>query len=202
MNTVGNSDRELSCLRAIRVARAEFFASVLEHAEITRGKDSAGPLTREERAMLRSEHVAHVAEFLFVLKEAQICEASTLRSFLENHNHDMQRLLDECEKGYTRNGLSAARIKRALFSEKQINYLIHECKEGVPRFDQQSLQKIFTQLMSFESCRTVLVLLSESGFLMRHEFNQVLISSKGVLEKMYGEFLSSVVLEIDKSVGA
>lgn len=183
----------MNCLAAMREARVQFFASIEAHAAQHQGLAEAGHLDREHRKLLRSEAVAQIAEFFYVLRYGGIKIPDGLKGFLERHNEDMARLEASCKNGYTIGGLSAQRIRKAKFSPAQINYVLHESSGGQPRFDQQSLQRIFTQIMSFETCRTVLVVLAEFGFLQRWEFNQVLVGSTGVLEDLYGKHLETIV---------
>lgn len=192
-------DIDLVCLAALRGARAAFFSGVEAHAAAHAGLDGPSALDREHRRLLRSDAVAQIAEFYYVLRHGGIEIPDGLRGFLERHNADMEALLASCRNGYTVGGLSAARIKRSMFSEAQINYVLHESAGGTPRFDQQSLQRIFTQTMSFETCRTLLVLLSEFGFLQRWEFNQVIIGSRGVLEDLYGQHIRGIVDAVQSS---
>ena len=183
---------ELKTLSALRAARAEFFDNVTGHAATWRGENGLPPLEREDRKLIRTDGVAQIAEFFFVVREGRIAEPDRLRGFLARHNADMDALIASCERGYTETGLSRARIAKAVFTDRQIEYLVHECSGGEARFDQLSLGRIFTQSMAFESCRKLLVLLSETGFLRRQEYNQVLISSKGILEDFYAAHLRRI----------
>ena len=188
--------RELICLAAMRQARADFFSALERMA--TEHLDASGepPLEREQRKLIRSEGVAQIAEFFYILREGGVSEPRALEQFLRRHNEDMQALLDQAKGGYTVGGLSPQRVRQSIFSERQIDYVLHECAGGELRLDQLSLQRIFTQSMSFESCRKLLVLLADCGFLNRREFNQVLISSKGILETLYSDHLGVIVRAI------
>ncbi len=189
--------KDLVCLAAMRDARARFFSVVEAEAAVNAGLDGPDALDREHRKVLRSEGVAQVAEFFYVLRFADIAIPDGLRSFLERHNADMDSLLASCRNGYTIGGLSEQRLRRAKFSEAQIRYVMHESASGDPRFDQQSLQRIFTQIMSFETCRSLLVTLGEFGLLRRWEFNQVVVGSTGFLEDAYRAHLEEIVLAIE-----
>lgn len=183
----------------MRAAKVEFFAAVEAHAANHQGVTDASELDREHRKVLRSEAVAQIAEFFYILKFSNMNIPGDLEGFLGRHNEDMQALEASCRNGYTIGGLSAQRIKRAKFSKAQINYVLHESAQGEPRFDQQSLQRIFTQIMSFETCRTVLVILAEFGLLRRWEFNQVVVGSTGVLEDLYRNYLDTIVNEMQST---
>lgn len=183
---------DLACLSAMRQARAAFFRAVEARAASTAGLDGPADLDREHRKLLRTEGVAQIAEFFYVLKYGGLRIPEDLRGFLERHNADMQRLIETCRNGYTEGGLSLQRLKRAIFSSSQIEYVLHESSGGKARLDQMSLQRIFTQSMSFETCRTLLVVLAEYGLLQRWEFNQVIIGSNGVLEDLYKAHLDEI----------
>lgn len=189
--------KDLTCLAAMRDARARFFAAVEAQAAAHAGLGGPEELDREHRKVLRSEGVAQIAEFFYVLRYAGIPIPEGLGAFLERHNADMDRLLASCRNGYTVGGLSEQRLRRARFSEAQIRYVMHESAGGDPRFDQQSLQRIFTQIMSFETCRSILVTLAEFGLLRRWEFNQVVVGSPGFLEDAYKTHLEEIVRAIE-----
>lgn len=189
--------KDLTCLAAMRAARAQFFNAVEVQAAKNAGLDGPASLDREHRKVLRSEGVAQIAEFFYVLRFAGVPIPDGLRGFLERHNEDMDRLLSSCRNGYTVGGLSEQRLRRAKFSEAQIRYVMHESAGGDPRFDQQSLQRVFTEIMSFETCRSILVILAEFGLLRRWEFNQVVVGSPGFLEDAYKTHLEEIVRAID-----
>jgi hypothetical protein len=190
---------ELNCLSALRGARAWLFGEIEAHAAAHVGLGSVAELDRDHRKLLRGEPVAQIAEFFYVLRDGGVSVPDGLRAFLLRHNEDMAALLASCRNGYSVGGLSEQRIKRSMFSDAQINYVLHESSNGQIRFDQQALQRIFTQTMSFESCRTLLVLLADFGFLHRWEFNQVIIASNGRLEDLFAEHLTHVVNALGKS---
>jgi hypothetical protein len=191
------SAKDLTCLAAMRDARARFFNLVEAQAAEHAGLNGPEALDREHRKVLRSDGVAQIAEFFYVLRYAGIPIPDGLRGFLERHNADMDRLLASCSNGYTLGGLSEQRLRRAKFSEAQIRYVMHESAGGDPRFDQQSLQRIFTQIMSFETCRLILVTLSDFGLLRRWEFNQVVVGSPGFLEDAYKIHLEEIVSAVE-----
>ena len=185
---------ELVCLMALRQARADFFDAVGEAAEEWRRAQREPELSRDERRLMRSDGVAQIAEFFFVLRDAGLTSPAAIADFLRRHNADMQALLDSCSRGYTRFGLSAARIREAMFQPHQIDLIVHESSGERATFDQRSIGKILTQVMSFESCRTLLVLMASAGLLQRRDFRSVvLISSHGTIEDIYRRHLRSMV---------
>lgn len=190
---------ELQCLAAFRQARADFFNQVVSACEASRTPSEGAELTREERKLIRGEGVAHLAELFFTISEVQISSSDDIRDFLVRHNEDMQRMLSECQRGYTRFGLSASRLKEAIFKDHQIDMILHESSNGTITFDQRSVGKILTQVMSFESCRTLLLLLAEGGLITRRDFRSVvLISPNGRLEALYKDHLTQVVASVSK----
>ncbi len=185
--------RELICLAAMRQARSDFFDRVVDHAEAWRRDRGEDEPSRDARKLLRSEGVAQIAEFFFAIREGGISTSEALRGFFDRHNADMAALLETCERGYTRFGLSESRVKSAIFKDHQVDLVIHESSHGTVTFDQRSIGKILTQVMSYESCRTLLILLSEAGLLQRRDFRAVvLISSNGTLESLYRDHLSYI----------
>lgn len=191
---VSDFSTELLLLFAHRKSRADFYDQVVSYAEDHRKEQGEAELTREERKSLRSEGLLQVAEFFFAIDEARISAPEKIRGFLERHNEDMLAMLDTCERGYTRFGLSAARIKEAVLKPHQIDLIVHESESGQLTFDQRSIGKILTPQMSFETCRTLLVLMATAGLIRRRDFRSVvLISSNGVIEKVYKAHLSQLV---------
>lgn len=186
----------------MRQARADFYDRVVAFAEEWREKTGGAVLNREERKLLRSDGVAQISEFFFVFRDGDLVDADSIRAFLLRHNEDMTALIESSEKGYTRFGLSVARLKEAIFKPHQIDLILHESAAGPLTFDQRSIGKILTQVMSFESCRTILVLLASCGLLTRRDFRSVvLISSNGQLEDLYGDYLRSILGALPISKG-
>lgn len=190
---------ELVCLGAMRQALAKFYTSVETHAAAHIGLEDTALLDREHRKTLRSDAVAQIAEFFYVLRYSGMKIPGDLEGFLRRHNDDMADLQASCRNGYTIGGISLQRLKRAKFSDTQIDYVLHESDSGEPRFDQQSLQRIFTQIMSFETCRNVLLVLAQFGLLRRWDFNLVLIGSDGTLENLYRAYLTEIVDAVQSS---
>lgn len=188
--------RELLSLLALRQARDDFFNEVVNHAEAWRSEHDMDDLNVEQIKLLRSPGVEAIAEIFFVIKDRELHVTEELRNFLSRHNKAMGSLLESSEKGYTRCGLSKARVKKAIFSPKQIDFVIHESNNGRVVFDQFSFSRVLVQAMSFASCRTLLVLLAECGLIWRHDVGHVLISSNGVIEGIYKGHLSSIASSI------
>jgi hypothetical protein len=83
---------ELVCLSALRGARAWFFGEIEAHAAAHAGLGSAADLDREHRKLLRSEPVAQIAEFFYVLRDGNITVPDGLRGFLIRHRALLRHL--------------------------------------------------------------------------------------------------------------
>jgi hypothetical protein len=185
--------RAVRFVAVYRASWSEFFEDLALFA--LRGQDGLkkSELSLEDLRSLKSEGVGLISELFYIFRSAGLSSPTKLQGFLERHNSDMRALIASCQRGHTATGLSADRIKKSIFTERQIAYVIHESSHGELRLDQNSLQRILIQSMSFESCRSKLVLLAKFGLLRRHEYNQVLISSPGTLEDAYGRHLDRVL---------
>jgi hypothetical protein len=193
---------ELSCLDAIRDARVWFLKAVLAHAAEHRAAhpiEGSACLTREEIKHLRSDGVPQVAELLFTIDDLGLGDPQRLRSYLETHNEALEtKLEDLAHKGqaYTDNGLSRERISDARLSDDQIQTLVDEAEDGRLRFDQTTFACLLMDAMAAESCRKLILLLSDCGFMRRMGHSTVRVRSTGVLERLYREHLAQIVTRV------
>jgi len=186
--------RQLVCLAAIRAARAEFFDRIIRIAEESSLSLREGGLSLVARRMLRTEGVAQIAELFFVFQERGINSPENFRAFIDRHNSDMLSRIKECNKGYSRYGVSERELRKCIFEEHQVDHIIHMSAAGHLSLDQRSIGKILREAMSFETCRTLLILLTQYGLLRRHDFRTVvLVSSGGVMESVYRDHLTLAV---------
>jgi len=189
---------ELTCLAAIRGARAQFFADVVAAAEGVapdRRRDPDGGLMREYLGLIRSDAAAQVAEFLFTVEELGLNDARVFRRFIESHNDAMQGYLD-APATMRRRGLSRQRIEAAIFSEDQMHFIEATSPEGRLWLDQSSLGRLLTEAIAPETCRKVVLALAEGGLLERQTVGHALISSTGRLEALYRKHLTHIVSRI------
>ena len=184
---------ELIILMAIRQGRADFFDHVIEHAETMCKAQQSGILDPEDRKLLRSDIIAQIAELFFVMKEAGVSSPAALDAYLRRHNDEIKKSISECKRGYNRFGISKVRLESSLFSEGQIKFNIHESSNGSITFDQRSIAKLLCEAMSFESCRTALLILAKFNLINRYEFDKVvLIRPNGVIERMFRNHLATI----------
>lgn len=188
--------RSVRFVAVYRASWSAFFDEIVQAAVAAKIEPESNSFSSEELRALQSDGVGLISEFFYLVRTAGLSSPSKLRGFLDRHNADMKNLAESCQGGYTKTGLSLERIQKSIFSEKQIAYVMHESSHGELRLDQNSLQRIFVQSMSFESCRSKLVLLAEFGLLRRHEYNQVLISSPGILEDAYARHVERVLASL------
>lgn len=193
---------ELQLLAAIRASQAEFCDQlILSAAEFRAANPLRGStvLDAEEIRQLRSPGTTQVAEFFFIIEERGLAEPAALRAYLDRHNQSLQAKLDDLRRSgqaYTGNGLSRDRIASGLLEAGQIETLLDEAEDGRLRFDQTSLACLLVDAMSAESCRKLLLLLANCGFLRRIGRNNVRVRSEGKLERLYRQHLSAILAKI------
>jgi len=189
--------RELTVLRAIRLARAIFMRRLVEHAvaHLAETGDGSASLSPEELRQLKSEGVVQIAEIFFLFEETGMSDPALLRSRLEMHNEALGAKLAQMRENnvaHTPEGLSRDRLASGILDDSKIQMLVDEAEWGELRFDQSSLSSLLIELMAPESCRTLVILLAKFGFLKRIGTNNVRIRSLGKLEQLYREHLAQI----------
>jgi len=189
--------RELTVLRAIRLARATFMRRLVEHAmaHLAETGDGSASLSPEELRQLKSEGVVQIAEIFFLFEETGMNDPALLRSRLEMHNEALGAKLTQMRENnlaHTPEGLSRDRLASGILDDGKIQMLVDEAEWGELRFDQSSLSSLLIELMAPESCRTLVILLARFGFLKRIGTNNVRIRSLGKLEQLYREHLAQI----------
>ena len=185
--------RSLQALVWQRKARAKLFDDIIAYSEANKND-----LGAKERKLLRSEEVAQIIELFFVFKERGLLDPEELREFVDRHNSKIEKRLMECDRGYTRDGVPQQRLERAKFSKAHTEQtvFIQQGRENTV-FDQRSIGKILVELMSYEHCRKLVVLMAEVGLLVRHETaGCVYVSSNGVPEEIYKGYLHYLIERI------
>lgn len=186
---------ELTCLFALRGARARLFTSMAGHAAEhapDKRRDGGGGLARDYLGLVRSDGAAQIAEFYFVLEELGLADGARFRPYLERHNAAMLAYLDAPDR-MRAIGLTPQRVKAAMFSADQMDFVAFVSPPGRLLLDQSSLGRLLTEVMAPESCRRIVVALAEGGLLTRRMVGQALIESTGVLEGLFRAHLSEVV---------
>lgn len=200
MDTYTDS-QEMICLVALREARATLLVDLAAHADAHGSEDVRDPdgrISRETLELVQSDAAEQISELFFVLQELGLNEGAMIRAYLEQHTAAMNDLLADPDKMRAR-GLTAQRIKAARFSPAQIEFIELVSLPGQLRLDQSALGRLLSELMSPETCRKVVIALSECGFLDRHNVGQALISSRGVLEQIYRMHLAKIVTNVRQS---
>ena len=195
---------ELHLLAAIRASQLAFcdqlIAAALEYraANPVRGSSVLSP---DEIRQLRSDGTAQLAEFFFTIEERGLAEPVALRAYLNRHNDALQAKLEGLRKdgqAFTRNGLSRDRIAGGLLEAAQIDNLVEEAEDGRLRFDQTNLACLLVDAMSAESCRKLVLVLANCGFLRRIGRNNVRVRSEGKLERLYRAHLTAILQQLAK----
>lgn len=180
--------RELTCLVALREARASFFHDVIAHARSHAEKHGTS-ITQDDVDLLRSENAYQVAEFYFLIEELNLSNRTKTKSFLRRHNADMQALLEDRPKREMM-GLLRQRVEEAIFSEIQIEKVSENIIDGKLRLDQSDLGRLLSTIMSPETCRKVVVSMAKGGLINRINIGQVLVISNGNIERCFRAHLT------------
>ncbi len=186
--------REFRCLDAMRTSRSEFFDNVVTHARGHLAALAASGKSCKDISvtLLRSENTLQIAEFYFLAEEFRLDKAERIGAFIDLHNKDMKKLLDEPET-LSLQGLVRQRIEDAVFSPEQRAKVVENTVKGRLRLDQSDIGRFLSPLISPETCRKTLVALADGGLLERRNIGQVIVVSNGVIEDYYRRHLRSVV---------
>ncbi|WP_423066945.1 hypothetical protein [Devosia sp. CN2-171] len=145
---------------------------------------------------LRQESCFQLAEFLFALKSYGIGDAETLRRFAELHNQHLLDIRNDRER-MQRYGLTPERLDAALFTGDNMSKLLANFSAPQPTIDQSDLARFLVTVMSTETCRKLLLASEQAGFVerIRSPFGAVLITSRGIMEEVYGKTIRETRLE-------
>ena len=145
---------------------------------------------------LRQESCFQLAEFLFALKSYGIGDAETLRRFAELHNQHLLDIRNDRER-MLRYGLTPERLDAALFTGDNMSKLLANFSAPQPTIDQSDLARFLVTVMSTETCRKLLLASEQAGFVerIRSPFGAVLITSRGIMEEVYGKTIRETRLE-------
>ena len=92
-------------------------------------------------------------------------------------------------------GIQPQRLEDAMFdTDDKIARLQANCGANGVRLSQSDLARFVIEYMSPETCRTVVKVLAEAGYLhlTNSPFGAVLVASNGRLEEIYGEHIRSL----------
>jgi hypothetical protein len=194
---------EIACLAAIRDGKLAFLRDILAHATAyraanpVRGRDALDP---DEVAALRLEGVEQMAEFLYMMDATGLNRDPVgLRRFLDRHNADLAARIADLRaagRGYTPGGLSVQRLEKGILDRAQVEALVAEAADQGLRYDQSTLGALLIEAMALESARTLIILLGNTGFLLRRGSGTKTIRSTGALEAAFRRQLRHLIAAI------
>jgi hypothetical protein len=177
-------EADLALLENLTVARKEFLDRL--------GAESQ---SKEEQvlASLRMESTYLLAEFLYLLRARGLETEEQVKLLADLQNDYIVELMKDSGK-MARLGLTRDRLLDAMFTADTMPRLIQHWRERPGAIDQSNLARFLVTLMSTETCRKVLVACEAAGFIERQKssFGTVLVLSKGVLERLFGEYLRNL----------
>ncbi len=184
------ASQAMTCLSAIREGRRWFDAKMAEHME-EHFPTVAGNGKVQATARVRGDDAYHVAEFFFVARELDLMHRDRLPRLIDRHNADMRALLGD-EARMSIMGLSEDRVREAIFSEPQRGKILEgqgRDDEERLRLDQSDIAKLLSPLMATETCRQILLALTEGKLLTRRGSGRFFVASSGILEDYFREHL-------------
>lgn len=175
-----------------------FVDAILEHAKNHRQSNSLSPIPEKDIRRLQMSHegIAMVSEIFAILSRSDRNRAAHLRSILEAHNFSVKQGIGSQGRGV---GMPAKRLEAAGFSEQQISFTLRLSTDEKVAVDQRTLCKLLATVMSFESCRSLIVLLSDVGLLHREDIGNILITSPGHLETYYSNYLRTIADGLERT---
>ena len=144
-------------------------------------------------AQLRQEPTHQIAEFFFLLRAFGLDSEEKIRRYAELHNRHLEELQADRAK-MRRLGLSPTRIRKGMFSPDSIPKLVENYRAGDGAIDQSDLSRLLIEVMSPETCRKMVVMLTDAGYLerWRSPYQSVLVRSTGALERIFALSLRHV----------
>ena len=134
-----------------------------------------------------------IAEFFFLLRAFGLDSEEKIRRYAELHNQHLEELQADRAK-MRRLGLSPTRIRKGMFSPDSIPKLVENYRAGEGAIDQSDLSRLLIEVMSPETSRKMVVMLTEAGYLerWRSPYQSVLVRSTGALERIFAMSLRHV----------
>jgi hypothetical protein len=178
---------DLTFIETLRRMKARF------QSELLAASASADPGVT---LSLRQESCFQLAEFLFALKSYGIEDAEKLRRFAELHNQHLLDIRNDRDR-MLRYGLTPERLEAALFTGDNMTKLLANFATTRSTIDQSDLARFLVTVMSTETCRKLLLASEQAGFVerIRSPFGAVLIVSRGIMERVYGNTIRGARLE-------
>ena len=140
-----------------------------------------------------------LAEFYYLLSAFKIQTTEDFDGLIERHNTYLSSLIKDAQK-MKRMGLNQQRVLDAIFDGETRPRVLKIWADEPGTIDQSSLARLLVSVMSDETARKVLVACGKAGFLNRENsvFRLVLIRSNGALERVYGDCIRKVRLQIQE----
>jgi hypothetical protein len=177
-------DADLALLENLTAARKELLDRLGAESQ---SKDE------QVLASLRMESTYLLAEFLYQLRARGLETEEQVKLLADLQNDYIVELMKDPAK-MARLGLTRDRLLDAMFTADTMPRLIQHWRERPGAIDQSNLARFLVTLMSTETCRKVLVACETAGFIERQKssFGTILVLSKGVLERLFGEYLRNL----------
>lgn len=172
---------DLAFMETLRRMKARFQSEVLAACQ---SDDPSVTLS------LRQESFFQLAEFFFALQTYGIDSEEKLDRFADLHNTYLLGIRSDPER-MRRYGLTPERIDSALFTGENLRKLLANFSAAGTAIDQSDLARFLVTVMSTETCRKLVLAAEKAGFLdrARSPFGAVLVTTRGVIEKIYGTVL-------------
>lgn len=184
--------KDFDDLVRLRMARTVFVEKVYEHAVTHRQNANLSPLPAKKLKALRLKHesISAICELFAILDVPKSKRSKRIAEVLARHNEYIDFLLQNASN--RGEDFPKDRLKSSKFSDPQVARLQRMDIRDRIELDQSALASLLSPLMSFESTRSLIKLLEESGLLTRENVVHVMVGSPGHLEQYYLEYLRQV----------
>lgn len=186
--------KDIHALQAYRQARVGFSLRLVA---------ASADLSEPVADALRSDASYQIAEFFFLLSGFGIQSRDEFDGVLERHNTYLSNLLHDQDK-MLRLGLTKERVLAAIFDGETRPRVLRIWEEAPGTIDQSSLGRLLVSVMSDETARKVTVAWDKAGFVTREKsvYRLMLVRSRGIVEKIYGDCLREMRKAIEKPPSA
>jgi len=173
--------RDVTVLETYRWYRKIFAERILEASA---SQDEEVALT------LRLDATHQMAEFYYLLAAQGLRTEAQIEALANLHNTYIVELTKDATK-MNRLGLKEDRLLAAMFTADTLPRLLQNWREKPGAIDQSNIARLLATVMSAETCRKVVLACVEAGFFVREKtsYGTMLISSTGVLERVFGQCL-------------
>lgn len=174
----GEIAADLAFVETLRQMRARF------QADIAAASLSADP---DVGFALRQENFFQFAEFFYALRAHGIDSPEKLGRLAHLHNDHLVGISQDRDR-MRRYGLTPARIQSAMFTGENLHKLLANFARPRPSIDQSDLARLLVTVMSSETCRKLVIVAEQAGFVDRERsaFGTQLVVSGGAMERIYG----------------